>query len=331
MNVPPTDAIRIPAERMRGFVERLMTTAGLAPDKAALLADLLVANDLRGVFSHGTQQAATYAGLIADGQLNGHPNVRQVEAREATATFDGDGGLGYFPAHDAAHWVIEPARRYGVAVALTRNHGHFGAAGIYSRIVVAADLVAYVTSGHQLHMQPGQSVHAAAGGSPMSFGIPAGKEPPLLLDFGTTIDIYEHSPFMPALFALTPGLVLRNMGLGMVCQALGGFMAGVPVEEERAVKQYRGANQGALIIALDPSRFLPLDQLKAEMDRYHELTRQLKPLGPTTPAVLPGTPEWQRQHAYAIEGIPVGKRHQAALERAAARFGEATPFGDTRS
>lgn len=327
MNTPPTDGIRVPAERLRAFVHELMATAGLVEDKAILLADLLVANDLRGVHSHGTRQAATYAGLIADGALNGRPNVRMVSEHEATATFDGDGGLGYFPSLEAARWVVEPARRYGVAVALTRNHGHVGAAWIYSRIVVAADLIAYVTSGHQLVWQPGQTVRAAAGGSPMSFGVPAGREPALLLDFGTMIDLGEAFPRASELFALAPGLVIRNVGLGMMCQALGGFLAGVPVDEERAVKEYRGANQGALIVAIDPSRFISLDRLKAEMDRYHARVRKMTPLSPATPAVVPGTLEVERERAYAVEGIPVSARHKDALEAAARRFGIPSPFG----
>lgn len=329
MNQPPTDAIRVPAERLRSFVRDLMAAAGLAWERADLLADLLVANDLRGVFSHGTHQAARYAGLIAEGRLNGAPEVHLAAEHEATATFDGDGGLGYFPAYAAAQWVIEPARRYGVAAAVTRNHGHFGAAGIYSRVIVGADLIAYVTSGHQLAWLPGQSVRAAAGGSPMSFGVPGGQEPPLLLDFGTMSDLeeYPHSyPYKPALFDLAPGLVLRSLGLGMVCQTLGGLLTGIPVDEERAGRQFSGANQGAFIVAIDPARFLPLDQLKAELDRYHARTRTRTPLSSTTPAVLPGALEAERERAYRAEGVPVSKRHQAAIEAAAARFGVSSPF-----
>lgn len=328
MNTPPDNAVRVPAPRLHAAVVALMTAAGLEASKAESLAGLLVANDLRGVVSHGTRQAATYAGLIAEGTLNGRPHVRCVAEQEATATFDGDGGLGYFPAYQAAQWVIAPARRYGVAAAITRNHGHFGAAGIYSRIVVAAGLVTFVTSGHQLHLTADESVRAAAGGSPMSFGVPAGKEPPLLLDFGAMHDLYVGSPFVPALFALAPGLVLRNLGLGMVCQVLGGFLAGVPVEEERADKRYRGANQGSLIIALDPDRFLPIEQFTAELDRYHELVHQLTPLSPATAAALPGTLEAQREQEYAAAGIPIGSDHRQALEEAARRFGVASPFSE---
>jgi LDH2 family malate/lactate/ureidoglycolate dehydrogenase len=326
VNTPPENATRVPAPRLRAGIVALMTAAGLEASKAELLAGLLVANDLRGVVSHGSRQAVTYAGLIAEGRLNGRPQVQCVAEQEATATFDGDGGLGYFPAYEAAHWVLEPARRHGVAAALTRNHGHFGAAGIYSRVIVAAGLIAFVTSGHQLQLAAGQSVRAAAGGSPMSFGVPAGKEPPLLLDFGAMHDLYDGSPFVSALFALAPGLVLRSLGLGMVCQVLGGFLAGVPVEEARTTKRYQGANQGSLIIALDPGRFLPVEQFTAEMERYHALVHQLAPFSPDTAAVVPGTLEAQRERQYADAGIPVGPANRQALEEAARRFGVASPF-----
>ena len=52
-----------------------------------------------------------------------------------------------------------------MANVITRNHGHFGAAGLWSRVIVSADLVAYVTSGAQLQLQPGAPHRHAAGGS----------------------------------------------------------------------------------------------------------------------------------------------------------------------
>ena len=57
------------------------------------------------------------------------------------------------------------AQASSIAVATTRNHGHFGAAGIYARIPLAHDLFSYVTSGHQLNLPPGDFVMGAAGRS----------------------------------------------------------------------------------------------------------------------------------------------------------------------
>jgi LDH2 family malate/lactate/ureidoglycolate dehydrogenase len=75
MNQPPAQFIRVPHQRLRDFVSTAVQHVGLPGERAALLADVLTDNDLRGVFSHGTTQVATYAVLMRDGRLNPNPNI----------------------------------------------------------------------------------------------------------------------------------------------------------------------------------------------------------------------------------------------------------------
>lgn len=326
MNVVPKDATRVAPDRIQSLVTALFEKAGAPPEKASFLADILVSNDLRGVFSHGSRQMVRYPRLMRDGILNPDPQVEVISDSGSTLLVDGDGGLGYFPCHLAATALAERARAYGVAAAVTRNHGHFGAAGIYARIIVAADLVAYVTSGHQLVLSPDKPVLRAAGESPMSFAVPSGSAPDMVLDFGTMGDLYPFSPHVPELFQLAPGSVFRSMGLGAMCQALGGFLAGVPVEEERAVKQYKGANQGSMMIALDIERFIPLEKFKAEMDAYMRIVSSMQPLPGHDRATLPGVLEWEREQEWREAGIPVSEKHREALAEVAAEFGVSMTF-----
>ena len=107
-----------------------------------------------------------------------------ISYRALSLVVDGDGGLGYFPAYEGTKRVVEKAKGGGMGVMQSRNHGHFGAAGIYSRMALGHDLAAFVTSGHQLNLSPGDPVYNAAGGSPMSFCAPTGEEDALVLDFG---------------------------------------------------------------------------------------------------------------------------------------------------
>src|SRR2546429_272750 len=93
----------------------------------------------------------------------------------------------------------------------------------------------------------------------------ARKHPPLVLDFGAMHDVYDNSPHRRQLFDLAPGIVFRSIGLGTVCQALGGLLAGVPIDSARASRTYPGANQGALLIALDPGCFKPREPFLREM------------------------------------------------------------------
>ena len=100
MNTPPKEHINVDRHKLHAFVSSAAQTVGLTAEKA----ELLTKNDLRGVFSHGTQQIATYAILMRDGQLNKDPQIEVVRETPVSALVDGDGGLGYFPAYQGLYW-----------------------------------------------------------------------------------------------------------------------------------------------------------------------------------------------------------------------------------
>jgi L-2-hydroxycarboxylate dehydrogenase (NAD+) len=325
MNHPPEAYVSVDPDVLRHFVISIFEAVGVPADKAVFLAGHLVHNDLRGVFSHGTQQLRNYAPDLRAGRLNPDPMICVTAETPTTLTVDGDGGLGYFPAHHAGTLLGPKALEMGIAAAITRNHGHIGAAGIYSRLLLGHDLFCYVTSGSQLDLQPGQTVLHAAGGSPMSFAIPTGEEPPFVLDFGTMSDLYSNDKYVEEIIAMAPSTVYRSIGLGSVCQALGGFLAGVPVDETSVERQWSGANQGSFMIAVDLKLFKPLDEFKREMDEYARKVRRLKPLAQGHDAALAGELEWRREQRYTAEGIPVGPKHAETLKRIGKEFGVEAP------
>jgi LDH2 family malate/lactate/ureidoglycolate dehydrogenase len=311
---------------MQAFIAEAGRTVGLPLPKAALLANLLVTNDLRGVFSHGTWQMATYALLMRDGKLNADPQIHTVQETPVSLLVDGDGGLGYFPAYEGTLAMIEKVKAQGIAVLLTRNHGHFGAAGIYSRLTLGHDLLCFVTSGHQLNLSPGDPIYNSAGGSPMSFSAPTEAEDPLVLDFGAMHDLYASAPHRDEIARKTPGIVFRAIGMGAVCQSWGGFLAGVPADPARAQRRYEGANQGSLVFAFRIDLFMPPAQFKQEMDEYVRRVRALKPLEGFDEAYPAGGVEAARERAYRTEGIPVGPDHQKRLQTLADELGLAPPW-----
>ncbi len=313
MNLEPQDAIRLSAEALRGFAFRALHAAGLVPGRSELLARLLVENDLRGVNSHGTARLPRYCHDTLEGILNPDPAVRVVRETPSSLLVDGDGGLGYFPAYEGTLRLIDKALAEGIAVLMTRNHNHIGAAGIYSRMTLPHDLLCYVTSGHQLRLQPGDPIHAAAGGSPMSFSAPAEEEAPLVLDFGAMHDLYRSDPHRDEIAALAPGLVLRSIGLGVICQAWGGLLSGLTIDPDSSQRRWAGGNQGALIIALRIDLFMDPAQYRREIDEYVRAARRMAPL-PGFQPYLPGGPEAEKERRYAAEGIPIGEEHRRDLE-----------------
>ncbi len=327
MNTPPKEVVaRVQPERLHHFASQVFQRLEMTPADADAIATLIVRNDLRGVVSHGTERIGIYVRQFQNGELNPRPHVRIVDDSGSTAIVDGDGGLGYLPAQMAAELLADKAKSQGIAAVLTRNHGHIGAAGLYSRIPAEQGLICYGTSGHQLHLKSDQLVLQAGGGSPMTFAIPEGEEHAVVLDFGTMHDFYTSSPHVDQLFELAPGTVYRSLGLGAMCQILGGFLAGVPVDPDRADRTFSGANQGSLYIAIDINRFMPADQFKTEVDEYIRRVRAMRPMPGADVAQLPGGPEAAKEQEYRTSGIPFGSSSAQKIEAVAQALELPPPF-----
>ncbi len=69
--------------------------AGTSKELAATMAELLVATDLRGVFSYGIRAVTGYVRLMLEGRVNARPNIGVVRETATTRVLDGDGGMGH--------------------------------------------------------------------------------------------------------------------------------------------------------------------------------------------------------------------------------------------
>ncbi|MCZ6634338.1 MAG: Ldh family oxidoreductase [bacterium] len=323
MNLPPEASVRVPHEAMQAFVSEAGQSVGLPEEKANLLARLLVENDLRGIFSHGTRQIARYAIWLRDGKLNPKSNVTVVKETPVSLLLDGDGGLGYFPAYEGTLRIVEKAKETGMAVLVSRNHGHFGAAGIYARLTLGHDLLTLVTQGFKLDLKPGMPFYEAIGGAPWAFSAPAGEDDSVVLDFRAKHDLFANSPHREAITQMAPGIVFRSIGLGAICQAWGGFLAEAPTHTGSGGDPKL---MGALVMAFRIDLFSDPDRFKREMDDYVRQVRALAPLDGFDEAYLPGGPEAARERVYRESGIPVGPEHQTRLEKLGTELGIAVPW-----
>lgn len=325
MNTPPDEYVLAPPEEVRTFVAEAARSVAIPEDHADRLAEMLTENDLRGVFSHGSRLIATYARRISEGRVNPAPRVGVIDETPVSVLVDGDGGLGYFPADRGIELAIDKAATQGIAAMATRNHGHFGAAGLYTRQALERDLLVVVTSGQQRTLSPGDPIYSAADGPPMAFGAPAAEEHDLILDFGPMADLYPNSPHREEIAELAPGLVLRSIGLASICHAWGGLLAGLGINGRRDYQEYDGADQGSFAICFQIDLFTEPDRFKRAVDEYVRRVRELEPLDAFDPD-LPGGPEAERYREYSRDGIPIGPDHQNELEGVAEKFGLDVPW-----
>src|SRR5687767_4563490 len=92
--MPDVAARCFPIERLREFCARTFVHFGVPAADADRAADVLATSDLRGIDSHGVARLRSYVDLLEEGRINPRPNIRIVRELPATATVDGDNGLG---------------------------------------------------------------------------------------------------------------------------------------------------------------------------------------------------------------------------------------------
>ena len=320
-NYPPVQGIRVPADAMARLAADLLQTEGVTPEDAVFVAGLLVLNDLRCVYSHGTRTVPYYLEHFRDGSVNPRPRVRVVDEASSTTVVDGDGGLGYFPAYRAAEMTVEKAVQHGVAAATTRNHFHIGSAGLYSRLVLEHDCIGMVMSAHRVTPDPEEMILDLARAFPLSVAMPSGEEPPIVLDMGAHL-----LPGQDDLMEAFPRVFFKSLGLTSMLTVMGGIMAGVWSEEFGESQSKWASNQGSFIAVFDAKRFIPVEELKAQMDRHIAAARQMQPFPGMDRAELPGGLEWQWERENREKGILVGDEHRQMLESAAEETGVVSPF-----
>jgi LDH2 family malate/lactate/ureidoglycolate dehydrogenase len=325
MNVPPTEFIRVPVDQLKALSTALFLKAGVPRQDAELITDLLIDTDLRGVLSHGTQTIRGYVRGFLNGHMNPVPQIRVIRDELVTAVVDGDGGLGHPATARATELAIVKAKAMGVGAVISRNHGHFGSAGKYTRMVIRQDCVGFCVSGHIMKRLTTDSFYwNPFGNPPMSFAFPSGTEAPMILDMGTSF--FEPQDFS-AFFGQAPAAFFKSIGLVAVTNLLSGAMAGMMFPEfQEENRQYSGANYGAFICAIGIGRFVPIDAFKAEVDRTMREVYTLPPFPGYERYDLPGGLEWDRERTWAVEGIPLGRSHQQSLEEIADEIGVPVPW-----
>lgn len=322
-NVPPNSGVRVPAEPLCELVAELFEKAGTSVADGRLMAKLLVEMDLRGVHSHGTRQTAGYVGMMRTGRVNPRPQITVVSETPTTRVYDGDGGMGHLPCYQGALWAIEKAQEYGTAAITTRNHFHFGGASSYTRMAIEADCFAIAISSHRSEMPADALIKRVNCTSPISVAFPAGEQPPLVLDMGASM-----LPWDEELFARMPFAFFKELGIGAMNRAFGGYLAGIYLPQFMAPQSKWESNQGAFFTVYDVKCFMPVEQFKAEMDRFIKQARAMQPFPGFERAELPGGLEWQCHRDYTRDGIPVSAEHQQSLENLAAELGVKTSFAE---
>jgi L-2-hydroxycarboxylate dehydrogenase (NAD+) len=326
---------RIAAAAMLDFAAEAFRACGLPTADAAVVAGAVIEADLTGSDAHGMFRLAQYVRWLREGRINPRPNLQVIKGGPAAAIVDGDNGMGHLVMSFAANTAVEMARETGVAWVGTRYSNHAGSAGVYAEVPLRAGMIGiYAAVANANHMAIWGGSETLLGTNPIAFAIPAGEEPPIVLDIATTIVSYgtikAHAlegrdlpegwmvnrsdgtpltdPRRSAEGILLPLGGYKGSGLALMIGLLGGVLNGATFGREVIDYNYNMdgvTNTGQFVIALDVARFMPLDVFKREVDRH---IRDLKGSAvlPGHDAIrLPGERRRQCQVERTRDGVPV--------------------------
>lgn len=331
-------------------VTAIFMGCGMSAADARLLADLLAQADSRGIHSHGVMRVPDYVDKLTVGGVDprGRPSV--VRERVGAVVVDAGNAMGQIAAAFAMGLAIERARATGIAMVAVGGSNHCGAMDYWVRMAVQAGMIGIAATNALPTMAPWGGTSKIVGLNPIGIGIPAGDQPPFVLDvaLGATahgkMRIYkqkgqpipegwafdgEGGPTTDVDAALA-GLIQpigqhKGIGLAMAMGILSTLLsgAGYGTESGNMVDGAKPGADGQFYIAIDvaafeePSRFA--ERMQRVMAQYHA--------SPPAPGFartwVPGHLEADIEARYRRDGIPLNAETLAGIAAAAGRLGVA--------
>jgi LDH2 family malate/lactate/ureidoglycolate dehydrogenase len=350
-------------EQLRTFTEAVFLKMGCPVDDAILAADVLLKSDLRGIDSHGVARLSGYIRLWEKERINATPNIRIVHETPTTATIDGDAGLGLVVAPFAMKIAIEKARIYGSGWVAVKNSNHFGIAGYHSLLAVEQDMIGVSMTNASPLVAPTYANERLLGTNPMSYGFPAGKYPPVIVDMATAaaangkLEIAQRAQLpIPEGWAqdksgnattdpneLKAGGSLLPLGSDKDHGSHKGYGLSATVDILSAVLS--GANYGPwvppFVAFLEPAAnpvgegighflgamrvdgFRPAQEFKDHLDNWIARFKSATTMDPDKKVIIPGEPEYAFEIERKKNGIPLIDAVVNDLNELAAKLGVA--------
>jgi LDH2 family malate/lactate/ureidoglycolate dehydrogenase len=328
------DFVRVSPAELRRFIARSFEAAGLPSADALQVATLMAEADLQGSDGHGVIRLAPYMKRIMQGGINKTPNIRVIHERAASAVIDGDNGMGHLVVSKAVDLAIAKAKTAGVAWVGCRYSNHAGPASLYARKPLEHDMLGlYFAVGNANHLPPWGGMDMLLSTNPIAAGVPAGDEPPVVLDMATTVAAYgkvkvkaKRGEMMPEGWMIDrqgkpltdpkradEGFLLpigehKGYGLALIVGLLAGTLSGAAMGKE--VIDFNAdfkttTNTGQAILVIDLNAFGDPADFKSRVDTLVRDIRDSARLPGVDRIWLPGEQSHGKRQRYAEQGIPV--------------------------
>lgn len=329
-----SESIPVSFDRLQAFLSRGLECAGLPAGDAGRVATLMATADLQGSDGHGAIRLPQYVKRIRAGGINTRPDIHVVTERAAMAVIDGDNGMGHLVMSQAVDLAMEKARNAGIGWVGARNSNHAGPASLYVRKPVEHDMIAlYFAVGNANHLPPWGGAEMLLSTNPIAVGVPAGDEPPVVLDMATTVAAYgkvkakaKRGEQMPEGWMIDrqgqplldpkradEGFLLpignhKGYGLALIVGLLAGTLNGAAMGRDVVDFNHdhtTPTNTGQSVLVLDLAAFAEPSMFKAALDHLIRDLRNSERLPGVERIWLPGEQSFGKRREYAEKGIPL--------------------------
>jgi len=287
-----------------------------------------------------------YLKRIRAGGVNLEPDIRVVQERAAMALLDGDNGMGHLVMKRAAELAMEKARSAGVAWVGAQWSNHAGPASLYVRMMLPQDMLGlYFAVGNANHLPPWGGLEMLLSTNPIAAAIPAGEEPPIVLDMATTVAAYGKvkakaargetmpegwmvdregkpltDPKRAAEGVLLPIGGYKGYGLALVVGLLAGTLNGAAMGRDVVdfnADAQTATNTGQAVVAIDPSAFGDVGAFKAAVDKVIRDLRASERMPGVERILVPGEQSHAKIARQRVEGIAIAPGLMQTLDRLA--------------
>ncbi|EKF85313.1 L-sulfolactate dehydrogenase [Methanobacterium formicicum] len=317
--------MKITPEQELSLIIDILTHLDVPSEEASIIAEVTLDADLKGFTSHGIGRFPQYIKGLEVGTIKPQTEVTVEKESAATARVNGNHGFGHVVTYRSMEMAIQKAKETGIGMVGIHNSNHFGVAGYYSDMAIMEDLIGIVIANTEPAVAPIGGKEPILGTNPLAIGIPSDSHY-VSVDMATSASARgklleskrkgesippnvaldaDGNPTTDPVEALKGSILPFGAHKGYALSFMIEIMAGPLVNASYGKAVTGTANpevtctKGDLITAIDPSKFVEMDDFKRDVDEF------IAEIKATPNVMIPGDFEVRNVKTHQEEGIPL--------------------------